>query len=270
MNKTKATILDGKALAEKIKKELKKEIIKNELSPGLAVILVGNNPASKMYIDLKEKACKEVGINFSKYLCNGQCYDNIDETELLEMINFLNHDPQINGILIQLPLPKEFNVNKIIKTIAPSKDVDGFYNKKITPPTIEAIIELLQATNTDLTNKHTLIIGNSDIFINNLENYLNQIGIKKIKKEKNIPKNCPDYDIVIIACGKPHLLKSKHIKNEAIVIDVGINKLNGATVGDADPEIVEKATFLSPVPGGVGPLTVACLLRNTLKLTKIS
>lgn len=268
MNQTKAIILNGKLLAENILNQIKEEIEETGLTPGLAAILVGNNPASKMYLELKEKACKKTGINFNKYLCNNECYNDIDETELLEMIKFLNQDEQIDGILIQLPLPSKFNTDKIIQTINPNKDVDGFYNKKITPPTIAAIIELLKMTSEDLSKKTAIIIGKSDIFLNNLETYLSTLGIKKITKEKNINQYCSDYDIVIIACGKPYLLKPKDIKAGAIVIDVGINKLNGKTVGDVDPQVENKAGFISPVPGGVGPLTVACLLRNVLNLAK--
>lgn len=265
-----ATILDGKSLAETIKLGLKKEIADSGLNLGLAAILVGDNEASRLYVDLKEKACKEAGITFSKYLCNSQCYDDIDETELLEMVDFLNRDKQVNGILVQLPLPEGFNPDKIIKAIDPAKDVDGFHNDSVTPPTIAAIIELLKATKENLSDKSTLIIGNSDIFIDNLENHLAKLGIKKIKKEKNIPTNCADYDVIIIALGQARILKKENVKDGAIIIDVGINKLDGKTVGDVDPEVTERAGFLSPVPGGVGPLTVACLLRNVLELTKKS
>lgn len=270
MSKTKAVMLDGKSLAEKIKFELKKEIADSGLNLGLAAILVGDNEASRLYVDLKEKACKEVGITFNKYLCNSECYDDIDETELLEMIDFLNRDKQINGVLVQLPLPEGFDADKVIKKIDPAKDVDGFINNKVTPPTIAAIIELLKATGENLSDKSTLMIGNSDIFINNLESHLAKLGIKEIKKEKAIPINCADYDIIIIALGQAHVLKKENIKDDAIIIDVGINKLDGKTVGDVDPEVADKAGFLSPVPGGVGPLTVACLLHNVLELTKIS
>lgn len=270
MSKTKAVMLDGKSLAEKIKFELKKEIADSGLNLGLAAILVGDNEASRLYVDLKEKACKEVGITFNKYLCNSECYDDIDETELLEMIDFLNRDKQINGVLVQLPLPEGFDADKVIKKIDPAKDVDGFINNKVTPPTIAAIIELLKATGENLSDKSTLMIGNSDIFINNLESHLAKLGIKEIKKEKAIPINCADYDIIIIALGQAHVLKKENIKDDAIIIDVGINKLDGKTVGDVDPEVAERAGFLSPVPGGVGPLTVACLLRNVLELTKKS
>ncbi|OQA36156.1 MAG: Bifunctional protein FolD protein [Parcubacteria group bacterium ADurb.Bin326] len=270
MSKAKAVMLDGKSLAEKIKLELKKEIADSGLNLGLAAILVGDNEASRLYVDLKEKACKEVGITFSKYLCNSECYDDIDETELLEMIDFLNRDKQINGVLVQLPLPEGFDADKVIKKIDPAKDVDGFNNGNVTPPTIAAIIELIKSAGENLSDKNAIIIGNSDIFIDNLENHLAKLGIKEIKKEKNIPTNCANYDVIIIVLGQARILKKENIKDGAIIIDVGINKLNGATVGDVDPEVAERAGFLSPVPGGVGPLTVACLLRNVLELTKKS
>jgi len=266
---TTAKILDGKALAEQMRLKIKKEIDATGIKPGLAAILVGDNEASRLYISRKEKAAIETGIIFSKYLCNSECYPFIDEYELLEMITFLNHDPAINGIIVQLPLPKDFDQDKIIKAIDPAKDVDGFNGGKIIPPTISAVIGLLKSTEEKLDDKKTLVIGKSDIFTKGLENYLStELKLKKIKISPAIPANCNDYDIVIIALGQAHALKKEQVKLGAIIIDIGINKLNAQTVGDVDPAVTEIAGYLSPVPGGVGPLTVACLLRNTLSLAQ--
>jgi methylenetetrahydrofolate dehydrogenase (NADP+) / methenyltetrahydrofolate cyclohydrolase len=271
VSKTKktATILDGKAIAEELKIELKKDIDASGLTPGLAAILIGDNSSSRLYIKLKEKAAAQVGINFHKYLCNSECYQDIDEHELGEMINFLNQDHSTHGIIIQIPLPKEFNQDKVLKLINPKKDVDGFNGGAIIPPTIAAVIELLRATGENLNDKKTLVIGNSDIFINGLEKYLKtELNIADITTEKTIPNDSADYDTIIIALGQAHALKKEQVKAGAVVIDIGINQLDGQTVGDVDPAVAEVAGFLSPVPGGVGPLTVACLLRNTFELAK--
>ena len=172
--KQSALILSGKALAEQIKNSLKQEISELGIAPGLAVILIGDNEASQLYIKLKEKAAGEVGIIFNKYLCNKQCYQEIDEHELEEMINFLNNDRQVNGIIVQLPLPKDFSQDEIIKLIEPRKDVDGFNDGEVIPPTVAAIIELLKATGENLHAKKTLVIGNSDIFTDGLKKFLRQ------------------------------------------------------------------------------------------------
>lgn len=267
---TTAKILDGKILAEKIRKDLKQKITDSGIVPGLAAILVGDNESSLMYVNLKEKASEEVGINFSKYMANSQCYQDIDERELTEMIEFLNRDTTVNGILIQLPLPKEFDQDKMIKLIAKDKDADGFNNNKVVPPTIAAVIELLKATEIEKLSDHkALIIGKADIFIDGLSKHLkDQLKIKKISVAHEIPKDSSTYDIIIIALGQAHILKKSHVKKGAIVIDIGINKKNSQTVGDVDPSVAEVADYLSPVPGGVGPLTVACLLRNVFELAK--
>ena len=270
--KKSAIILDGKALAEKIKLALRKEIIKLPSPPGLAAILVGDDEASKIYLRLKEKAATEIGINFHEYLCGNDCCPNVSEQDLLAMVEFLNNDPATSGIIVQLPLPKKFNTKKIIGAIDPQKDVDGFHpqNKTgIIPPTITAVIELLKTTGENLPGKNTLIIGKSDIFTRGLKKHLMaELKIKKIKETKEITAGTKDSDIIVIAIGEAEALKKNHIKPGAIIIDVGINKVKDKTVGDVDPKAAEIAGWLSPVPGGVGPLTVACLLRNVLALAK--
>jgi methylenetetrahydrofolate dehydrogenase (NADP+)/methenyltetrahydrofolate cyclohydrolase len=267
-----AIILDGKTLAEKIKLELIKEIAKLPTPPGLAAILVGDDSASKIYLRLKEQACHEVGINFHNYLCNNDCCPCVSEKDLLATVAFLNNDPTVNGIIIQLPLPKKFNAGKMIEAIDPQKDVDGFHPKNktgIIPPTVAAVMELLKATGENLAEKNTLIIGKSDIFTKGLKEHLAAgLKIKKIKETKEITAETKKADIVIIALGKAKALKKDQIKPGAIIIDVGINKVKGKTVGDVDPKVAEVAGYLSPVPGGVGPLTVACLLKNVLALAQ--
>lgn len=270
--KTLATILDGKTLADKIKLDIRKEIIKLPTPPGLAAILVGDDSASKIYLRLKEKACHEVGINFHKYLCNSDCCPCVSENDLLATIAFLNNDPTVNGIIVQLPLPKKFNTNKMIEAIDPQKDVDGFHPKNktgIIPPTVAAVMELLKATGENIAEKNALIIGKSDIFAKGLKEHLAAgLKIKKIKELREITAETKKSDIIIIALGKAKALKKNQTKPGAIIIDVGINKVKDKTVGDVDPKVAEVAGYLSPVPGGVGPLTVACLLRNVLVLAK--
>ncbi len=269
-SKKKAIFLDGIKLAEKIKSELKEKIENSRSTPGLAAILIGDDPASELYIKLKEKAADSIGIQFHKYLCNKQCFPQISQKEILDTVEFLNNDDNIDAIIVQLPLPANFNSQEIIDAIDPDKDVDGFHakNKKVVPPTVDAIIELLKSTKEDLANKKTLIIGKSQIFMGGIESHLKNFGIKSVTNNEEIPNDCDSYDIVIIAVGKPHILKKENVKKGAIVIDVGINKLKGKTVGDVHPSVEDVAGYLSPVPGGVGPLTVACLLRNTYLLAQ--
>ncbi|MFA6422508.1 MAG: tetrahydrofolate dehydrogenase/cyclohydrolase catalytic domain-containing protein [Candidatus Buchananbacteria bacterium] len=269
-SKNKAEILNGQILADIIKVDLKKKIEKDFRRPGLAAILIGDDPASDLYIKLKEKASETVGIEFHKYICNQNCCSNISEEEILQMIDFLNRDGSIDAIIVQLPLPEYYNTQKIINAISPDKDVDGFHplNNKVTPPTIDSIIELLKETKENLADKKTLIIGKSQIFIDGIEKYLKKnLGINSINASEKIPENCQKYDIVIIALGQAYALKKESVKSGAIIIDVGINKLDGKTVGDVDPCVMEVASYISPVPGGVGPLTVACLLRNAYLLS---
>lgn len=261
-----AVILNGQELADKIKSDLAKKIFVLDNKPGLAAVLVGDDESSISYIKRKEKACQEVGINFHKYLAP----DNISEKELTELIQFLNNDPDIDGILLQLPLPAGYQTQKIIDLISYDKDVDGFFSSgetdKVVPPTIAAIIELLKSTDENLSNKKVLIIAKSDIYTAKMDKYLSALGISDVSRDVKIPDNCADYDIVIIALGQANSLQKEMVKEGAIIIDVGINKLDGQIVGDVDSGVREVAAFVSPVPGGVGPLTVACLLKNVLEI----
>ncbi|MFA6526064.1 MAG: bifunctional 5,10-methylenetetrahydrofolate dehydrogenase/5,10-methenyltetrahydrofolate cyclohydrolase [Candidatus Buchananbacteria bacterium] len=266
---SRTTILDGKALADNILLDVKNKILKTGITPGLAAILIGRDPASEIYVRLKEKAAEKIGIVFSKYLADNEIYADIDEFELRELIKFLNKDPQIDGILLQLPLPEGFDQDKMVKLIDSKKDADGFNGGDVIPPTVAAIIELLKATNEKLEGKKTLIIGKSDIFTQEIEKYLKKIlNIEQFEIKNSIPDDCNTYDIIIIAVGQAQALKKPAVKPGAIIIDVGINKLDGVTVGDVDPECEEIAGFISPVPGGVGPLTVALLMQNVFELAQ--
>ncbi len=268
--KKSAVILDGTKRATQIKQELAQQIDTATNKPGLAAILVGEDKASALYVKLKEKACQEVGITFHKYLSTPDCYPGITEKELVELITFLNGDEAVNGILLQLPLPKTFDTDNIIHTIDSRKDVDGFLAEQadITPPTIASIIELLGMAGENLAHKKTLVIANSDIFLQKIKECLSKQLELDVTLATSIPDNSRDYEIIIIALGQAHALKKTMVQENAIVIDVGINTVDGKTVGDVDPEVAEVAGHLSPVPGGVGPLTVACLLRNTYILAQ--
>jgi len=268
--KNPAVILDGVKRATEIKQELAQQIYAMPNKPGLAAILVGEDKASALYVKLKEKACQEVGITFHKYLSTPDCYPGISEKELIDLITFLNTDEAVDGILLQLPLPPNFNTDKIIKTIDPRKDVDGFISEQagLTPPTIASIIELLKMTDKNISRQKTLVIANSDIFLHNLKKHLENILDLDVTTTTTITENSRDYAIIVIALGQAYALKKSMVQENAIVIDVGINTVDGKTVGDVDPGVAEIASHVSPVPGGVGPLTVACLMRNTYLLAQ--
>ena len=262
-----AKILDGKALAESQLAETANIIRKTGIAPGLAAILVGDNPASRLYVSLKEKAAEKAGIRFHKYLCNSECYDGLDEAELIELISFLNRDPDISAILVQVPLPEGFDQKRILSLIAPEKDADGFNGGQVVPPTVAAIIELVKSANQNLEGKRALVIGKSAVFIDGVISQMErQFNGLSISRAHAIPEDSSDYDLIIIALGQAGALKREQVKTGAIVIDVGISRVGGKTVGDVDPAVAEVARFMSPVPGGVGPLTVACLMRNTVGL----
>ena len=274
-------ILRGDKLARKINQETKKEIQKLKIKPGLAVILIGNNPSSKLYVKLKEQIAKEIKINFYKF-----CFsEKIKEIEVLKTIAKLNKDKNVNGIIVQLPLSKKFNTDKIIQSINFKKDVDGFHKKNIKnllaknitiiSPLILSIISLLKLTKQNLSDKSAIIISKNKIFVNPLKTVLQKekIACKKIKCAKEINKKTIEKiksaDIVIIGVGQAKILKKEMIKKGAIIIDIGINKEKNKVVGDADfKNLKNKASFITPVPNGVGPMTVAMLMKNILKLSR--
>jgi len=266
-------IIDGKILAEKIRKKLKEKIVKAAIKPGLSVILVGKDEPSHLYVKLKEKACQEAGIHFEKYLF----FYNTLEKEIMERIQNLNKNPNIHGIVVQLPLPRHLDEDKIIEQIDWRKDVDGFhpYNIKnllaggkiIEPSLIKSIFELIKATRVSLKEKKVAILANSEVMIEPLKYLLEKKkALVSVRKAGDYYQDATqEADLIVTAYGRPKFLKARMIKEEAVLIDVGISRTeSGQTVGDVDFEdIKNKASWVSPVPGGVGPLTVAFLLENT-------
>ena len=275
-------IIDGKKIAETLRQKLKKEIIEIKSSfksvPGLTVILIGEDPASKIYVRNKEKFSKEIGINSEviKYP------ENIEEKEVLSKIIELNKNKKVSGILVQLPLPKHINKQKVIETILPEKDVDGFhpinvgnlssgYDSKI-PCTPLGCFLLLKEVEKNLSGKHAVVIGRSNLNGKPMAQLLlkeNCTVTITHSKTKDLKSQCNKADIIIAAVGKPKLVKGDWVKKNAIVIDVGINKTADGIVGDVDfNEVSKVAKAITPVPGGVGPMTIACLLRNTVECFK--
>ena len=275
-------IIDGKKIAETLRQKLKKEIIEIKSSfksvPGLTVILIGEDPASKIYVRNKEKFSKEIGINSEviKYP------ENIEEKEVLSKITELNKNKKVSGILVQLPLPKHINKQKVIETILPEKDVDGFhpinvgnlssgYDSKI-PCTPLGCFILLKEVEKNLSGKHAVVIGRSNLNGKPMAQLLlkeNCTVTITHSKTKDLKSQCNKADIIIAAVGKPKLVKGDWVKKNAIVIDVGINKTTDGIVGDVDfNEVSKVAKAITPVPGGVGPMTIACLLRNTVECFK--
>ncbi len=266
-------LINGKKLADQVLKSIKVKKTK------LAVVLIGDNPASHLYVSIKKKTAKQIGINFQKHLLPTQTR----QKDVLQLINQLNNDQTVSAILVQLPLPKHLNTQKIIQAIHPQKDADGIHPRHLqllkqgkTPPvlpaTTGAIIESLKSTKIDLKNKSVAIIGKSTIVGLPTYYYLKN-KVKKINiydsKTKNLKQKTSQADILIVAIGQPKHITQEYIKQDAVVIDVGINKIGERTIGDVDPRsIVNKAKYLTPVPGGIGPLTVSILLKNTSKLSK--
>jgi methylenetetrahydrofolate dehydrogenase (NADP+) / methenyltetrahydrofolate cyclohydrolase len=266
-------LLEGKKIAEKILAEIKKEIAESESRPGLGVVLVGNDEASRIYVSLKEKAAQQIGINFRKI----KLPEGTSEKLILEEIEKLNSDKNIHGIIVQLPLPEGLNKEKIINAIDPKKDADGFISEnlkkffegrtEIFPVFPSAILELIKSSKQKLNCKKAIILGNSEEFGKSMDFMLRNEGIESgyILRE-NFNKNLErikQADILITACGEADLIKSEMLKDDVIVIDGGITKIDEKVVGDVDFKSVEfRNIFLTPVPGGVGPVTIACLLRN--------
>ena len=273
-----AVIIDGKKCAEEILDNLKDKISKLEKKPSLAVILANDNPSSKIYVDNKEKVSMELGIKSSVYRFD----KSITQGELIKLIHELNADKNINGILVQLPLFEHLNSQEIIELINPKKDVDGFHpinvgrlNCGLEPYAVcctpKGIIKLLKKYKINLVGKNVVVIGRSNIvgkpiatLLTN-ENATVTLAHSKTKKLKEITKNA---DIIVSATGHPKLIKADMVKKGAVVIDVGITKqINGKLAGDVDFEKVKNvASYITPVPKGVGPMTIACLMENTYEL----
>lgn len=276
-----ATIIDGKTLAKKIRMKLKEkceELINKHIQPKLAVIMVGDNPASKVYVKNKSKACNEVGILYEEYLLE----EDTTQEELIKLIKKLNEDKSINGILLQSPIPQHLDINEAFKAITYAKDVDGFTPSSVGKLCIGedtfisctpyGVMKMFEEYNIDLTGKNVVILGRSNI----VGKPLIQCCLQKHatvtvchSKTKNLDEYTKQADIIISAIGKPKFVTSDMVKDGVIVIDVGINRdENGKLVGDVDFENVkERASYITPVPGGVGPMTIAMLMNNVIKAT---
>ena len=274
-----AQIIDGKELAKEVRFCLKKEISDNSYSPKLAIILIGDNPASKIYVRGKQKAADEVGIATDLYALK----EDTTQDELCELITKLNKDKSVNGIIVQLPLPRHINSSQITCLIDPQKDVDGFgpmqkwlleYDEKesLASATPKGIIKMIESTGKSFSGKQAVIVGRSHIVGRPMSvMLLNRDCTVAVahSKTKNLAEVTRQADILIVACGCPNLIKADMIKEGSIVIDVGINSINGKLCGDVDFEnACKKNILISPVPGGVGPMTIAMLLDNTLQAYK--
>ena len=275
-------IIDGKKIALELREKLKKKIMElksfSNSVPALTVILVGEDPASKIYVKNKEKFSKEIGINSEviKYPAN------VGEKVVLDKIKELNKNKKISGILVQLPLPKHIDKRKVIETILPSKDVDGFHPINVgnlssgyesnIPCTPLGCYLLLKKVEKNLSGKHAVVIGRSNLNGKPMTQLLlkeNCTVTVTHSKTKDLKEECNRADIIIAAVGSPKLVKGDWVKKGVIVIDVGINKTDSGIVGDVDFDEVSKvAKAITPVPGGVGPMTIACLLNNTIECFK--
>ena len=277
------TIIDGKALSDKILKEIENE--HSELQAkvgrkaGLAVIIVGENPASQIYVRNKIRACERVGFHSETIRLD----ENITEENLLLEIEKLNNDNNIDGILVQLPIPKHIDGLKIINAISAEKDVDGFHTTNIgkmmigdetgfLPCTPAGVIQMFEEYNIDLEGKDVLVIGQSNIVGKPMTLLLiNKRATVQVcnSKTKNLPEKLQKADVVVAAAGSPKLVKGSDVKEGVVVIDIGINRVNGKICGDVDfEEVSQKASYITPVPGGVGPMTIAMLIKNTFKSYK--
>ena len=277
------TIIDGKAPSEKVLKEIEKEHSELEKKvgrkAGLAVIIVGENPASQIYVRNKIRACEKVGFHSETIRLD----ENITEENLLLEIEKLNNNSNIDGILVQLPIPKHIDGLKIINAISAEKDVDGFHTTNIgkmmigdetgfLPCTPAGVVHMFEEYNINLEGKDVLVIGQSNI----VGKPMTLLLIKKRatvqvcnSKTKNLSEKLQKADVVVAAAGSPKLIKAIDVKEDVVVIDVGINRVDGKLCGDVDfEEVSKKASFITPVPGGVGPMTIAMLIKNTFKSYK--
>ncbi|WP_103570297.1 bifunctional methylenetetrahydrofolate dehydrogenase/methenyltetrahydrofolate cyclohydrolase FolD [Campylobacter concisus] len=271
-------ILDGKAVSLKVKESVKvraDELKKFGVEPTLAVVLVGEDKASQTYVRAKEKACNEYGIKSVAHRLS----ENTTQNELLALINVLNLDDSIHGILVQLPLPKHIDTNVVLAAIDPRKDVDGFHAVNVgklvsglegfVPCTPLGVMEILKEYGIDVAGLNAVVIGRSNIVGKPMANLLlNASATVTVthSKTKNLKEICKNADLIVAAIGRPFFLKADMVKDGAVVVDVGINRLDdGRLVGDVDfEEVAPKCSYITPVPGGVGPMTIAMLLNNTI------
>ncbi|MGC7559061.1 bifunctional methylenetetrahydrofolate dehydrogenase/methenyltetrahydrofolate cyclohydrolase FolD [Pasteurella sp. PK-2025] len=273
-----AQVISGTELSKQIKSEVAQKIEhytqQGKRAPGLAVILVGADPASQVYVGSKRKSCAEIGIQSKSF----DLPETTQEAELLALIAELNADAEVDGILVQLPLPKHIDSTKVIEAISPEKDVDGFHPYNVGRlcqriPTLRActpygVMKLLECTNIDLYGKHAVIVGASNIVGRPmaLELLLGGCTVTVTHRfTKDLAHHVRQADILVVAVGKPKFIPGEWIKEGAVVIDVGINRIEGKLVGDVEYDVaVQRASYITPVPGGVGPMTVAMLMFNTL------
>ncbi len=283
-----ATIIDGKQIAQQIRDGLKGEVAQlqkeRKITPGLAAVLVGENPASKVYVNMKAKACDETGIYSQKIHLPA----DTSQEKLIELIHSLNEDRRIHGILVQLPLPDHLDQHRVLQEVSPDKDVDGFHPVNLgkllsakfweelptfVPCTPAGCIKLIESTRTQIEGKHAVVVGRSVIVGKPVAMLLlaKQATVTIAhSRTKNLKELCRQADILVVAAGRAKLVTADMIKPGAVVIDVGVNRVGEKTlVGDVDFEAAkEVAGFITPVPGGVGPMTIAMLLKNTVESAK--
>ncbi len=266
-------ILDGKSLSAKVKDEIAADAGSYKKTPVLAVITIGDDEASKVYVNNKRKACEYVGMSFLHV-----CYNEKDsEEKIIKKIKSLNKDENVNGIILQLPIPEKFDSDKLLNLISPIKDVDGLTNvsqgkllagnPSFIPCTPKGILEIFDYYKIDLEGKNVCIVGRSilvgkPVMLECLKR--NATCTICHSKTKNLSEYTKNADILIVCAGKKHLIDKNMIKKDAVIIDVGINREDGVLYGDVNPNVSEKCSYLTPVPGGVGPMTVCMLLKNTM------
>lgn len=275
-------IIDGKLISKSVKDKIAEEVQelkKSGITPGLAVIIVGENPASQIYVRNKQRACEEVGFESFKY----ELPESTTQNELLELIKKLNNDDRVNGILCQLPLPKHINESTVINNISPKKDVDAFHPENVgrimigdysfLPCTPAGVMELIASTGTDITGKECVVVGRSNIVGKPMAMLLlHKSGTVTVchSKTQDLKAECRRADILVAAVGVAKLITGDMVKEGAVLIDVGMNRdENGKLCGDIDfDSCKDKASYITPVPGGVGPMTIAMLMKNTLTAAK--
>jgi len=278
-------IIDGNKIAQDIRNEVRQKTLElrqqRNITPGLAVVLVGDDPASQVYVGRKAKACAEVGFLSREYKLPAET----EEKKLLKIIKKLNKDESVHGILVQLPLPGHISTENIIAAIDPDKDVDGFHPYNVgglmtgtplfVPCTPRGIMELISRSGIDLTGKEAVVVGRSNIVGKPMAFLLlaqNATVTMCHSRTKDLPSVTRRADVLIAAIGKPRMIKADMVKEGAVIIDVGVNRLeNGKLAGDVDfDEVAPRASYITPVPGGVGPMTIAMLMKNTLDAARRS
>ena len=275
-----AKIIDGKAISAAVKEQVRAEIERDKIKAGLAVVIVGDDPASRVYVNNKKKACELCGIQSFEYALPAET----TQEQLLELVDTLNKDSKVNGILVQLPLPKHLDEKAVIEHISPLKDVDAFHetnvgkimigNYSFLPCTPAGCMELIHSTGIEVAGKECVVVGRSNIVGKPMAMLLlHENGTVTVchSKTKNLAEVCRRADILVAAVGRPNFVTADMVKDGAVVIDVGINRLeNGKLCGDVKfDEGSEKAGYITPGPGGVGPMTIAMLMKNTLTAARI-